>query len=166
MQVTCDFQDRGCNTALTVEEYELHVKDCEFQPVQCRNKGCCMFLGKNDLDDHENEKCDFRVVGICKEGCGLTIINKDKDVHKCMEALKLCILDQKQTITAYESEIVTVTATFRQRERNLVNHISKLHRSVQNQAALFQKKLLSYHSKIADLAKKVSTASEVSILLI
>ncbi|KAI1291691.1 E3 ubiquitin-protein ligase NRDP1 [Halotydeus destructor] len=71
LKLRCDFEKDGCAFVCQLGQMMDHIKFCEFNP-------------------------DGEV--ICSEGCDLKYLRKEADSHKCINALKKVVEQQKDTI--------------------------------------------------------------------
>ncbi|KAK7507684.1 hypothetical protein BaRGS_00001619 [Batillaria attramentaria] len=86
LTMICDFHEHGCQDKITMEQYENHIKTCQFQTVVCPNFGCGLQVPKNTLTTHAQE-CPFKSV-MCEQGCDLRMQQQHADSHNCLTALK------------------------------------------------------------------------------
>lgn len=68
LDIKCDFEPAGCGYVCLMSVLPSHVKVCPFNP------------------DGEM---------ICEQGCDLTFLRRDRDSHKCIDALKEVVAKQR-----------------------------------------------------------------------
>ena len=88
MEVSCDLV--GCDTKITREEIELHLKhDCVMVQEMCK-LGCGVELTRDKLGIHEKDNCVQRKIQC--EHCSIDLIFCDNSKHleKCPEMKVLC----------------------------------------------------------------------------
>ena len=77
MEVSCDLV--GCDTKITREKMELHLKhDCGMVQEMCK-LGCGMELTRDELRIHEKENCVQRIIRC--EYCFIDLIFRDNSKH-------------------------------------------------------------------------------------
>ena len=59
-KIRCDYEDRGCQELVQLQNLNRHVAECGFAPVACGNQGCAQTISKRDRTYHESELCQFR----------------------------------------------------------------------------------------------------------
>ena len=59
-KIRCDYEDRGCQELVQLQNLNRHVAECGFSPVVCGNQGCNQTISKRDRTYHESELCQFR----------------------------------------------------------------------------------------------------------
>ena len=55
LNISCEFETRGCKASVELKELQKHVQACGFMPVVCSNEGCSKPINKKDQKHHENE---------------------------------------------------------------------------------------------------------------
>ncbi|XP_041363366.1 serine/arginine repetitive matrix protein 2-like [Gigantopelta aegis] len=96
LTMVCDFKENGCDHVLNMEQFDGHIRECEFEMVTCRYDRCLKRLLKRDIRSHEDEDCDFKEI-TCSS-CQLDVPVKEMHVHDCVVALKTCLKGLKKTI--------------------------------------------------------------------
>ena len=89
LTMMCDYRQNGCEKVLHMEQFDAHIKDCQFEMVTCRYERCLKRLLKRDIQRHENEDCDFKEVKC--PSCELDVPIKEMPIHDCIVALKTCL---------------------------------------------------------------------------
>ncbi|KAM9994028.1 hypothetical protein ACTFIZ_011986 [Dictyostelium cf. discoideum] len=81
-------EENGCKEILKVEDFDSHVKNCQFKFIQCSNKGCKKKFRSNTFGDHENQ-CTFKLgtCEICKKND--IVKNKLKNHNKVCPKVKI-----------------------------------------------------------------------------
>ena len=72
-----------------LEQYDAHVKECEYKEVRCQFNKCGKVMLRGQLGEHE-DVCTFREIK-CRKSCGLMISYVDRKKHDCVQALQWCI---------------------------------------------------------------------------
>ena len=81
-KISCDYATRGCDEVLELGALQTHVQDCDFMPVSCSNKGCDKIVSKRDVNQHENELCQFKTM-TCDD-CGKKMPHHKYGAHGCV----------------------------------------------------------------------------------
>jgi hypothetical protein len=55
LQISCEFEARGCKALVELKSLRKHVQTCDFMPVACSNDGCSKPINRKDKKHHENE---------------------------------------------------------------------------------------------------------------
>ena len=79
LKISCENSSRGCREFVKLEVLEVHVGNCDFNPVQCSNEGCELIVNRKDQLDHEMNECDFRL-GECRI-CGERVSYWERNLH-------------------------------------------------------------------------------------
>ncbi len=61
LKIKCEYNERGCQGYVLLENLQNHVDRCEFAPVMCGNEGCGTVVNKRDKEIHEKDVCNFRI---------------------------------------------------------------------------------------------------------
>lgn len=94
--VNCHNKSLGCKSQFSIESSEAHMKECEYEFVQCRNKPCKDKLFRKDLVEHETHNCPHCYIK-CKV-CGSKVPTSEvPEKHNCVRALQLR-LRRKNTV--------------------------------------------------------------------
>ena len=59
-KICCDYETRGCQQLVKLQNLNRHVAECRFGPVVCGNEGCGLTINKRDRTYHESKLCQFR----------------------------------------------------------------------------------------------------------
>ena len=67
--IHCDYFSRGCQEVVEIQHLDRHKNECGYSPTPCSNVGCDKVFNRNELDEHVNSHCEFRVVTcpVCNE---------------------------------------------------------------------------------------------------
>ena len=74
LKVQCPYKKNGCGWRGTLQNGKLHLKECDFFPVDCPNKCACEKIQRCDLAKHMTEcplqgvRCSFESIGCSTEG--------------------------------------------------------------------------------------------------
>ncbi|XP_074503362.1 E3 ubiquitin-protein ligase PDZRN3-B isoform X2 [Sebastes fasciatus] len=158
LDIKCDNHARGCDAVVKLQHLAAHAEMCDFSPVKCRNKGCDAVLNLRDLDVHMRETCEWRPVGLCESGCGLTLSRKEQllDSHCCLRALKLHNGALHCKIISLDREFKKQTIKANKREKTLLAQLSAVHSELQMTALKYQKKFTEYSERIDSLTQTVA----------
>lgn len=99
LKMHCDYQSNGCEQSLLLEEYDAHIKQCEFKLLQCPNAGCNVNLLQKDLSQHV-KICEYQEV-TCTQGCNLRTTVYDLKFHNCIQVLQQKHEKQEKLIQEY-----------------------------------------------------------------
>ena len=80
----CVNQEQGCLLKVQLEQYDQHVKSCEYQLVTCKHSRCGRKFTKKELQAHETA-CKKREEKCSK--CHLCILAQERNKHNCVKAL-------------------------------------------------------------------------------
>ena len=58
LEISCEYEARGCKTLVELKALQNHVQVCDFMPVTCANEGCSKTINRKDKKHHENEVCE------------------------------------------------------------------------------------------------------------
>ncbi|XP_057701230.1 E3 ubiquitin-protein ligase PDZRN3-B isoform X2 [Corythoichthys intestinalis] len=158
LDIKCDNHVRGCDAVVKLQDLAEHAGMCDYSPVKCRNKGCSEVLSLRDIDAHMRETCDFRVVGTCESGCGLTLTLKEQRLndHCCVRALKAHNSVLQYKMMCLDSEFKKQTIEANKREKALLAQLSAAHGELQMTAVKYQKKFAEYSERIDSLTRTVT----------
>ncbi|XP_046841384.1 kelch-like protein diablo [Xenia sp. Carnegie-2017] len=81
VDIRCVNANRGCPQTLKLKFLQRHEKNCGYSPTPCRNKGCDEIINKNEIEKHEKERCEFRLID-CEE-CKKILVFKHRRSHSC-----------------------------------------------------------------------------------
>ncbi|XP_054640193.1 E3 ubiquitin-protein ligase PDZRN3-B isoform X1 [Dunckerocampus dactyliophorus] len=158
LEIKCDNHARGCEAVVKLQHLAEHAGMCDYSPAKCSNKGCNAVLSLRDMDAHMRETCDFRPVGLCESGCGLTLTQKEQQLsnHCCVRALKAhnSVLQYKMMCLDREFKKQTIEAN--KREKALLAQLSAAHSELQMTAVKYQKKFSEYSERIDSLTRTVT----------
>ncbi|CAB4008195.1 TNF receptor-associated factor 4-like [Paramuricea clavata] len=77
--VKCCNWKRKCDWSGELSSLEDHLKNCNFEEIQCTNAGCDEMLTRRSLQYHLSAKCKLRIVSC--SFCTETYCYKDNKVH-------------------------------------------------------------------------------------
>ncbi|XP_061779944.1 E3 ubiquitin-protein ligase PDZRN3-B isoform X1 [Nerophis lumbriciformis] len=158
LEIKCDNHARGCQAVVKLQHLAEHAGMCAYSPAKCGHKGCDAELSPRDLDAHMRETCDFRPVGTCERGCGLTLTHRERrlSAHCCVRALKAhnSLLRYKTMCLDRECKKQTIEANTR--EKALLAQLSAAHGELQMTAVKYQKKFAEYSERIDSLTRTVT----------
>ncbi|XP_070580265.1 protein rtoA-like [Ptychodera flava] len=120
MLMKCDYAEHGCSEGIQLEHHALHVKHCEFEPIDCWNAGCDKKILRRERYEHEKE-CMYSSVR-CENGCGCIIIKKDAPTHDCIKLLS-------EKLKASEDENRTLRENLKSQEE-LQHRVNALERYI------------------------------------
>ena len=163
MKVVCEFKSQGCTEICRLVDLPKHLMECEVRLVECRNKACGVKKPLKYLAQHEVQECNFRPVGICKDGCELILLHNDLKTHSCISALKRNIADRDDRISALEGEIKKLSEKFKDREKEFLANVTSLQKKIHAQAAMFKNQLLDFESQLPNSYNNNSCDQEVGI---
>ena len=84
LMVQCHYKKNGCGWTGTLRNGKLHLKECDFFPIECPNKCNCKKFERRKLAEHISEcslqvvSCSFESVGCCTENA---LCRKDIQKH-------------------------------------------------------------------------------------
>ncbi|XP_046840026.1 kelch-like ECH-associated protein 1 [Xenia sp. Carnegie-2017] len=81
LHICCVNANRGCLQRLKLQFLQRHEKNYGYSPTPCRNEGCDKILNKNEIEEHERERCEFRLID-CEE-CKKILVFKHRRSHSC-----------------------------------------------------------------------------------
>lgn len=165
MKVQCEFTENGCNCELRLKDLITHVKECSCRPAVCRNKGCGTKVLQKDRARHEVHECDFRPVGICKDGCDAILLYADSNSHNCIISLKARVTEHELHVQKLENESARLRERYRLREKELLAKIACLQKRFQMQNLKFANQLRDYES-LLEPGNNNTCNNEVMLLII
>ena len=80
--ISCDHSERGCTEAVPVSQLKAHVRECKYRPVVCPNEKCEQTINQEDLTEHLNNACEYRLMD-CPD-CEDDMIYKKFSNHACV----------------------------------------------------------------------------------
>lgn len=83
----CKNKDQGCESQFSLEGCESHMKECNFELMQCKNKPCKEKLFRKDLDEHETNGCPHRYIKCKSCGSKMSLLSTVDD-HDCITSLQ------------------------------------------------------------------------------
>jgi hypothetical protein len=149
MKVECEYKENGCKCELRLRDLMKHVKECDFRPAVCRNKGCGVKVLLKDQASHEVHECDFRPVGICKLGCDTILLHVDADKHDCVESLKARVCEHENHVQKLENELSRLHEQYKAKEKDLLSKLAGLQKRFQMQGCKFANQMRDYESLLA-----------------
>ena len=75
LKISCDYQERGCFSRISLGSLQDHVLSCEFAPVTCEK--CGIQINRKDKKKHEDNFCPIEPIIKCK----LNEITKKQDKY-------------------------------------------------------------------------------------
>nr|XP_057943852.1 E3 ubiquitin-protein ligase PDZRN3-B isoform X2 [Doryrhamphus excisus] len=158
LEIKCDNHARGCEAVVKLQHLAEHAGMCDYSPAKCGNKGCNAVLSLRDMDAHMRETCDFRPVGLCESGCGLTLTHKEQQLsnHCCVGALKAHNSALQYKMMCLDREFKKQTIEANKREKALLAQLSAAHSELQMTAVKYQKKFSEYSERIDSLTRTVT----------
>ncbi|XP_046840022.1 kelch-like protein 12 [Xenia sp. Carnegie-2017] len=79
--ICCVNANRGCPEIMKLQFLQRHEENCDYSPTSCRNEGCDEIINKNEIEEHEREQCEFRLID-CEE-CKMILVFKYRRSHPC-----------------------------------------------------------------------------------
>ena len=80
--ICCDHSEKGCTEVVPVSQLKAHVRECKYRPVVCANEKCGQTFNQEDLVDHVNNACEYRLIH-CPD-CEDDMIYKKYGKHACV----------------------------------------------------------------------------------
>ncbi|XP_046840076.1 kelch-like protein 18 [Xenia sp. Carnegie-2017] len=93
LDIRCKNANRGCPEVVKLQFLQRHEENCGYSPTPCRNEGCDEVLNKNEIEEHERERCKFRVI-TC-EKCQMTFDVNSMRSHPCFMRQEIDELTKK-----------------------------------------------------------------------
>ncbi|XP_046841395.1 E3 ubiquitin-protein ligase PDZRN3-B-like [Xenia sp. Carnegie-2017] len=81
LDIRCVNANRGCPEIVKLQFLQRHEENCGYSPTPCRNEGCDEVLNKNEIEEHEIERCEFRLID-CEE-CKMMLVFRYRRSHSC-----------------------------------------------------------------------------------
>lgn len=88
LMVNCHNKSFGCKGQFSVEGSEAHVKECEYEFVQCSNKPCTDKLFRKNIVEHETKDCPHRPIRCKKCKSKLPTSSMTGEHEDCIRALR------------------------------------------------------------------------------
>lgn len=119
LQISCDFTENGCEEILILEQYEGHLKVCDYQKLKCSFfDKCGEEVLRKDIHEHEHELCEFRQKR-CLKQCGLMITISYYDTHDCFEELQKFASDSTTLVETLKKSIKELTELTQSMKKNV-----------------------------------------------
>ena len=80
--ISCDHSEKGCTEVIPVSQLKAHVRECKYRPVVCPNEKCGQTFNQEDLVEHVNNACEYRLIH-CPD-CEDDMIYKKFSKHACV----------------------------------------------------------------------------------
>ena len=80
--ISCDNSEKGCTEVVPVSQLKAHARECKYRPVVCANEKCGQTFNQEDLVDHVNNACEYRLIH-CPD-CEDDMIYKKFGKHSCV----------------------------------------------------------------------------------
>uniref|UniRef100_A0A8C0GJT7 Uncharacterized protein n=1 Tax=Chelonoidis abingdonii TaxID=106734 RepID=A0A8C0GJT7_CHEAB len=145
LEIKCDYSPRGCGRTVRLHQLAAHVEMCDYSPARCRHKGCPEVLSLKDVDAHMRESCELRPAGICQQGCGLVLLQRDLaggaqpgGGHCCLRALRSQNSSLQGQRASLEQELKRQALKWSKREKSLLAQLAALQSEVQLTALRYQ----------------------------
>ncbi|XP_023230149.1 E3 ubiquitin-protein ligase NRDP1-like [Centruroides sculpturatus] len=104
LTIRCPNMNKGCHHKCSLEGYNNHLANCEYETVQCKNENCQVNCIRKYMFQHENNECEYRMVE-CKNGCSMTFPIGLIESHNCIEELKKEVINKTKIIEEMKNEI-------------------------------------------------------------
>lgn len=112
LPIHCDYQDRGCEEIIQLQNLRGHVAECGFKPVVCANQGCGITINQRDRIRHEGEQREHRPLPKCHD-CG--------EMSKTMADMQ-CYLAKLQTnVESVAGKVCKTDSNIAKMEKNVAN---------------------------------------------
>ncbi|XP_060080436.1 ORC ubiquitin ligase 1-like [Ylistrum balloti] len=118
LQMSCDFSKNGCKEILLLEQYDSHLKVCDYEKLKCRFSKCGIELLRKDLSEHEEELCEFREKQ-CNKQCGLMIPISVFDTHDCFKELQKFATESTALVETLKKSVKELTELTKTMKKNL-----------------------------------------------
>ncbi|XP_033745908.1 uncharacterized protein DDB_G0287625-like [Pecten maximus] len=118
LQMSCDFSINGCKEILILEQYDSHLKVCDYEKLKCRFSKCGIELLRKDLSEHEEELCKFREKK-CNKQCGLMIPISVFDTHDCFAELQKFATESTALVETLKKSVKELTELTKTMKKNL-----------------------------------------------
>jgi hypothetical protein len=129
-KISCDHATRGCDAVLELGDLQAHVRECDFMPVSCSNKGCDEVLSKRDVKRHEIELCRFKTT-TCDD-CGKKMPHHKYGAHGCV--LRRDVDEMKKDLAEVKVTHHEMMNEVREGMQRITIAIEKLEKSSRNVA--------------------------------
>lgn len=150
MKVVCEYKSNGCTKELRLKDLMGHVAECNARPVVCKNKGCGAEILSKDRVLHEVDECEFRLVGVCEQGCDIILSYAEVEKHDCVKSLKARVSQYEGHVQILEKELVELKIKLKSREKELLTKISALQKRYHMQGVKLVNQIRDYESLLAD----------------
>ncbi|XP_046839598.1 E3 ubiquitin-protein ligase PDZRN3-B-like [Xenia sp. Carnegie-2017] len=81
LDIRCRNVNRGCSEIVKLQFLQRHEENCGYSPTPCRNEGCDEVVNRNEIEEHERERCEVRLID-CEE-CKIILVFKYRRSHPC-----------------------------------------------------------------------------------
>ncbi|KAJ6668244.1 hypothetical protein lerEdw1_015621, partial [Lerista edwardsae] len=161
LDIKCANRARGCEKVVQLQHLAEHAEMCDYSPAKCRHKGCAEVLNLRDVDAHMRESCEARPVGICEQGCGLVLTQREHKAgaHCCLQALKAHNGALQAKLAGLEKELKKEALRAGKREKSLLSQLSAVQLELQMTALRYQKKFTEYSARLDSLSRSLAASS-------
>ncbi|XP_021350649.1 dentin sialophosphoprotein-like [Mizuhopecten yessoensis] len=118
LQMSCDFSTNGCKEILILEQYDSHLKVCDYEKLKCRFSKCGIELLRKDLSEHEEDLCEFREKRCIKQ-CGLMIPISVYETHDCFVELQKFATESTALVDTLKKSVKELTELTKTMKKNL-----------------------------------------------
>ncbi|XP_013794849.1 TNF receptor-associated factor family protein DDB_G0272829-like [Limulus polyphemus] len=123
LTIKCPNFTQGCNQKITLDNYLMHKKVCNYEMVECSNPDCRKKMKRKKLERHQFTDCKYRLV-TCQKDCGLQVPFMKKFNHNCVEELKKQLTEAQKYIAendALKEEIRKLQTRLEEKENHQNN---------------------------------------------
>ena len=136
-KICCDYETRGCQQLVKLQNLNRHVAECRFGPVVCGNEGCGLTINKRDRTYHESKLCQFRKLKChnCEEistmmvGMEIKVANLDTKLNNT----KLANIDTNEKLNKIGIDIKTKMKTMNTNITKLQANVDARFEAVNNE---------------------------------
>lgn len=118
LQMSCDFSVNGCKEILTLEQYDSHLKICDYEKLKCRFSKCGIEVLRKDLSEHEEDLCEYREKR-CNKQCRLMIPISVFDSHDCFKQLQKFATESTALVETLKKSVKELTELTKTMKKNL-----------------------------------------------
>ena len=152
LSIRCDHYDRGCRELVQLQNLQRHVAECGFSPVVCGNQGCGETIIKRDRTYHESELCQFRKLKC--HNCG-EISTMMAGMETKMANINTEIADVKTKLVNTNTKVANIDAKMAEVQTKMVNMDTKLE-NIDAKMAQAKTKMVNTDTKLESIDAKMA----------
>ena len=149
--ISCDHSEKGCTEVVPVSQLKAHVRECKYRPVVCANEKCGQTFNQEDLVDHLNNACEYRLIH-CPD-CEDDMIYKKFGKHACVLSKDL---NKLRLEWAEVKNVLNEICNSQKEMSNFQKEMSNNQKEMSNS----QKEMSNYQKEMSNSQKEMSTSQK------